>query len=89
MKKKIVLIVVLVAMLFALCSCMVGNRRVGFDSAQTFEKADILIEGEWKRVSVKSWRDFDQSDVVQVEATDGTVYLTHYSNAVLIKEGKR
>lgn len=87
--KKWIFIGILLVMVLVLSSCMVGNRRVGFDSAQTFEKADILIEGEWKRVSVKSWRDFDQSDVVQIEATDGTVYLTHYSNAVLIKEGKR
>lgn len=87
--KKWIFIGILLVMVLVLSSCMVGNRRVGIDTTQTFGKADILIEGEWKRVSVKSWRDFDQSDVVQVEATDGTVYLTHYSNAVLIKEGKR
>ena len=35
---------------------------------------------------VDKWWDYENSDMVQVEI-DGTVYLTHSCNVVLIKEG--
>lgn len=85
-KIKITMIVVLIiGAAFLLSSCSVGNRRIGFDTTQTFNEAVIRLGEEVKIVNVRSWRDFDDSDVVQVEASDGSVYLTHYTNVVLIK----
>lgn len=80
--KKIALIVLLVIGLVILSSC--GNRQVGIDSHQTFDRAYVLLKGEWKEIQVKAWRDFENSDVVQVIDQNGTVYLTHYMNMVLV-----
>ena len=77
MKKKIALIIALVVMLLTLSGCMVGNRRVGYDSQQTFTRASIPWNGEYIEVDVEYWRDFEDSDVVQVETKD-YVYLVYY-----------
>ena len=77
MKKKIALITALVVMLLTLSGCMVGNRRVGYDSQQTFTRASIPWNGEYIEVDVEYWRDFEDSDVVQVETKD-YVYLVYY-----------
>ena len=83
-KKIVVLVLVLVAAVFILSSC--GNRQVGIDTNQSFNKAYINIGTEWITVDVKGWRDFDNGDEIQVVAKDGTVYLTHYCNMVLMNK---
>lgn len=81
--KKILCLVVLCVLAVTLCGCQIGNRKIGIDFTQSFHWAIIqlgngeLIEGE-----VENWRDFDESDVVQV-TIDGITYLTHYSNVIL------
>lgn len=80
--KKIALVCILIVLLLTLTAC--GNRQVGFDFAQTFSSAYILLDGEWQKVQVRAWRDFDDSDVVQIETTGGKIYLTHYMNVVLV-----
>ena len=84
MKKYIVLAVLLVVTTLLLCSC--GNRQVGIDTAQSFKRALVKLNDKWEEFSVKAWRDFDKSDCVQFTAEDGTVYLTHYCNVVLISK---
>lgn len=81
--KKLILVIVLILSIFLMSSC--GNRTVGIDVYQTFTKAYVNIKGEWKEFAVSSWRDFEDSDVVQIVTTDGNVYLTHYMNMVLVK----
>ena len=80
---KIILIVLVLAVgLFVVSAC--GNRQVGFDTAQSFNKAYVKLGDEWQTVTVKAWRDFDNGDEVQIVASDGTIYLTHYSNMILV-----
>ena len=83
-KKIIALILMLVAAVLILSSC--GNRQVGIDTAQSFNKAYIKLGDEWKTVTVKAWRDFKDGDEVQIVTSDGTVYLSHYSNMILVCE---
>ena len=83
-KKYILLVVVLLISLIVLSSC--GNRQVGIDTNQTFTTALINLGGEWKTVSVKSWRDFDNGDEVQIITSNGEVYLTHYVNVILVNK---
>lgn len=83
MKKIVILVIVLILSVLVLSSC--GNRTVGIDVYQTFTKAYVNIKGEWKEFKVSSWRDFEDSDVVQIVTSDGNVYLTHYMNMVLVK----
>ena len=80
--KKIVFIAILAVALVLLSSC--GNRQYGIDTNQTFKTAYIRLGNEWKVVSVKSWRDFSEGDEVQIITDTGKVYLSHYSNMVLV-----
>ena len=86
MKKIIVLILVLIVCAACFCACTIGNRQIGIDMTHTFQWGIIqlgngeLIEGE-----VTAWRDFNESDVVQLTINNIT-YLTHYSNVILATE---
>ena len=82
--KKIIYVILILSLAFALTACQVGNRQVGWDSTQTFTYAILeLGNGELVEGTVTSWRDFDESDVVQFTINDIT-YLTHYSKVILM-----
>ena len=60
-----------------------------FDGVYTFDYAYISYgDGTVEKVEVASWRDYEDSDQIQITSTDGTVYLVHSENCVLVKEGK-
>jgi hypothetical protein len=59
-----------------------GNRQI-IDLNYTFNKAYIEGIGE---IEIKKWNDYTDSDMVQVIANDGTVYLTHSSNVILVSD---
>lgn len=86
--KKVTLVTLLLIGAVILSSCSIGNRQIGLDLVQTFDKAIIMLNGETIEGKVDNWRDFDESDVVQV-TIDGTTYLTHYSNVVLIQSNNQ
>ena len=84
--KRIILAVILCALAcLCLTGCQIGNRQIGLDTKQRFDEA-IIFTPEYEVVSgdIESWRDFSESDVVQV-TIDGITYLTHYSNVILIR----
>ena len=84
--KKIVIIALIIALCLTLTACQIGNRKIGFDTTQTFRWAIIQMgNGELIEGPVDSWRDFDESDVVQI-TIKGVTYLTHYANAILVTE---
>jgi len=86
MKKIVALMVVLAVCTVALCACQVGNRQIGFDTAQKFSWAIIQLgNGELIEGPVTSWRDFDDGDELQL-VIRGKTYLTHYSNVILVTE---
>lgn len=87
--KRVCMIVLLLIMMIALCACeqvQTGNRIMAGKDVQTFTYAYIklgdqtIVEGY-----VNQWRDYDNSDTVQV-MIDGRYYLTHYSCVVLIAD---
>jgi len=81
--KKIICVVLILSLALALTACQVGNRQVGWDTTQTFTHAILeLGNGEIVEGTVTSWRDFDESDVVQF-TMNGITYLTHYSKVIL------
>ena len=90
MKKFFVclLLVLLTVFVFAACDGVVksGNRIVDGKDVQTFTYAYVrlgdkdIVEGY-----VTQWRDYEDSDVVQV-LINGKYYLTHYSCCVLIAD---
>ena len=86
MKKIILVILVIIVLALSLSACQIGNRKIGFDTTQTFRWAIIQLgNGELIEGPVDSWRDFDESDVVQI-TIKGVTYLTHYANAILVTE---
>lgn len=89
--KIFALIIVLVCATFALASCdsdyyKTGNRITGGKDVQTFTYAYVVLDGqEIAKGAITQWRDYDNSDVVQV-LVNGKYYLTHYSNVVMIAD---
>lgn len=81
--KKIICVVLILSLALALTACQVGNCQVGWDTTQTFTYAILeLGNGEIVEGTVTSWRDFEDSDVVQF-TMNGITYLTHYSKVIL------
>lgn len=88
--KLLLLIAVLLAAVLVFSGCedmhKMGNRITGGKDVQTFTYCFIVLDGqEIARGAITQWRDYDNSDVVQV-LVNGKFYLTHYSNVVLIAD---
>lgn len=79
--KKFIITSILSALLLTSC-----NQQI-FDTTYKFNKAIIKISEEKTiEVTVKTWGDYENSDTIQITDINGKVYLTHYSNVILIKE---
>ena len=82
MKKLIyinrLLLVIILGMLIGLVisAC---NKQV-LDLNFSFKYAQIKDVGT---IEIASWRDYENSDMIQVTGKDGCVYLTHSSNIIL------
>lgn len=87
-KKVIALCAILLVAAFILCSCTVGNRSTGLDTKQTFRYANIYLDGEWQDVVVESWRDFKDSDSIQI-TINGNTFYTHLSNVILMENARK
>lgn len=88
--KIIALAVAVIACVFVFSGCeemhKTGNRITGGKDVQTFTYCFVVLDGqEIARGAITQWRDYDNSDVVQV-LVNGKFYLTHYSNVVLIAD---
>ena len=80
MKKKLAILLTAVLMMATLSGC---NRQV-FDTTYKYDRAIIsLPNGEVIDGKVQSWRDYENSDQIQVKI-DGKTYLVHSSNIALI-----
>lgn len=86
--KTIVLIVILSVclLMFSGCETKMGNRITNGRDVQTFTYAYVVLGGQKvAEGAVTQWRDYDDSDTVQV-LINGKFYLTHYTNVVLIAD---
>lgn len=80
--KKFIIYVLLATTLLTLTAC----NRTPIDTTFSFERAIICLpNGEIVEGEVQSWRDYDNSDQIQVKV-DGVTYLTHIANVVLISD---
>lgn len=83
MKKKIIAFSVIVVMLLSLCAC--GNKQL-FDTTYKYDRAILsLPNGEIVDGRVSSWCDYADGDQIQV-VINGTTYLVHSTNIVLISK---
>lgn len=89
MKKKVIVLACLLMAclaLFAGCEYKTGNRITGGKDVQTFTYAYVMLDGqEIVKGYINQWRDYKDSDVVQV-MIGGKYYLTHYSNVVMVAD---
>ena len=88
-KRRRILIVVVALAIFSLISgwmyFFTGNKQL-LDTTNNFDRAVLsLPDGTVVSGKVESWRDYDDGDQIQVRI-DGTTYLVHSSNIVLIHE---
>ena len=81
--KKILVFALVIILLMVMTGC--GNRTT-FDTTYTYDRAVIFMpNGDVIDGKVKNWRDYENSDQIQV-TIEGKTYLTHISNVVLIAE---
>lgn len=65
------------------------NRQI-VDVKYRFDKAMIKMpDGTCKTVNVKSWRDYQDGDQIQVIDRAGNVYLGHACNIMLFSENNQ
>lgn len=83
----LVMAMALVPLLLSGCSeYKTGNRVTWGKDVQTFTYCYIVLDGkEVVKGAITQWRDYDNSDVVQI-LVNGKYYLTHYSNVVMIAD---
>ena len=82
MKNLIIKSTLIAALCLSIAGC--GNMDI-FDYHWTFDEALVKCpDGSFRKVHVKRWHDFDNSDMVAVE-TETQVFCTHSCNIVLIK----
>lgn len=80
----IALILPLVALATVWLTCC-GFNRDFFDTKWTFRTAYINLGGKYGTICVKvqKWKDYENSDCVQVTTPEGVTYVAHYANCVL------
>ena len=78
--KKIFALIIMLTFIAALCGC---NMQV-VDTTWSFDKAIVALpNGEVVEGKLNSWKDYENSDQLQVKI-DGKTYLTHSQNVVMI-----
>lgn len=83
--KRISRIMTVALVCLACVGCGDGYREF-IDTTYKFDRAIIsLPNGEVIEGKVESWTDYEDGDQIQVKI-DGSVYLVHSENIVLIKE---
>lgn len=82
------IIAIIFAGAFGWCSKHVwGNKQIVDFNHQRFNVAYVRGDaGKWERVNIKAWKDWEQSDSIQIIKTDGNAIYTHLCNVKLCAE---
>ena len=89
---KIIIVFALIgAILLGLCIFSGCNSNIGYnkqliDLNYKYTRAIIRFADGDMEIAVQSWCDYEDSDMIQVISTDGTVYYTHGTNVILIAD---
>ena len=64
-----------------------GNKQIIDFNHQKFNVAYIKGDSNtWERVQIKAWKDWEQSDSIQIITEDGNAIYTHLSNVKLMEK---
>lgn len=79
---------ILLSVLFSFCSkYIVGNKQIVDFNHQRFNVAYVRVNSNnWERVKIKAWKDWKDSDAVQIVKPDGNAIYTHLCNVKLCAE---
>lgn len=82
------ILLIMGACIFGWCSRHVfGNKQIIDFNHQNFNVAYVLgDDGKWERIGIKAWKDWEQSDAVQIIKKDGNAIYTHLRNVKLCAE---
>ena len=81
--KRIAVVILIIS--FCLL-CFAGCNKQILDFNYKFDYAIVNCFGEIVEGPIKSWNDYDDSDMVQVIFENGDVYYTHGSNVIFINK---
>ena len=86
--KRFVLFTIAVLIAATLLACVpmeaeAYNRSI-FDTKYSFTEAIVFRADGEEHVKVKTWCDYENSDMIQITLDNGTTYLTHSSNVILV-----
>ena len=66
---------------------IVGNKQIIDFNHQRFNVAYVRVDSNnWERVKIKAWKDWNNSDAVQIIKQDGNAIYTHLCNVKLCAE---
>ena len=64
-----------------------GNKQIVDFNHQKFTTAYVLGDSNvWTKVKVKAWKDWENSDSIQIVTPDGNAIYTHLCNVKLVQE---
>jgi len=86
MKKILAFVLVFVLILSLGISAYAYNKSI-FDLKYHFNYAYVdLLNGTTVEGKVQSWKDWEDSDMLQVTFEDGATYYSHSSNIMLVSK---
>ena len=92
MKRILTIVISIIMVILLVLTCVrsiYGFNFQLFDTTWHFDEVQIAMpNGEVISGKVDTWKDYEDSDMVQV-VVDDVSYYTHGSNVVLIKYGER
>lgn len=66
---------------------IVGNKQIIDFNHQRFNVAYVRVDSNnWERIKIKAWKDWNDSDAVQIIKPDGNAIYTHLCNVKLCAE---
>ena len=83
--KKILLAILLCLVMSVTALSMVGCNYQFTDLNYNYTNAYVKIGEEWKDLEIKSWRDYDDGEQIQITLKDGTVMLVSSYYCILYK----
>lgn len=83
----VIAFIIIGAVLFGVFNKYVFGNKQLVDLKQNFNYAYVLgDDNKFEKVKIKAWKDWKDSDAVQVISVDGKAIYTHLANVKLVHE---
>lgn len=87
MKNKgicLIALIITIIVIIGLCGVLIACNYQIVDFDYTFDYAIINLGGEYKKIPISSWTDYE-GEQLQIKDKHGNIYLTNSYNCTLIK----